>query len=194
MTLQFKLNSICLLWLLIQVHVQVQVQAQDIPVEFPEDFPTTTVEAVTELAETTTTATEPAPTTTDKPTMPTTTTEAPTEATTIPSTEPGPDTTTPTYPIYTPPTYVPHHPSRPTYVPQFPPWLWDSHESGGGLKCYLKEQAENKYVRWSCGLTSWKPITSCYRCCYYGYSGYAGCSKLNEGRCSSISYSSWSIY
>ncbi|XP_023179667.2 mucin-2 [Drosophila hydei] len=178
MSFQLKLNLICLLCLLIQV------QAQDIPVEFPVDFPTTTVETVTELAETTTTtaaATEPAPTTTT--TTETTTTDATTAATTLPTNN------MPAYPTYAPPTYVPHYPIRPTSAPQFP-WLWNPNDSDSEMNCYLKEQVENKYVSWTCGFNSWRPTKSCYRCCYYSYSSYAGCTKLHEGRCNN---GNWAI-
>ncbi|KAL7735628.1 hypothetical protein ACLKA6_002517 [Drosophila palustris] len=90
------------------------------------------------------------------------------------------------YPTFAPPTGPPH------FTPAYH-WLWDLYEDSDEERCYLKDQVERtRYYRWNCGFTSSLPIISCYRCCYYGNSRFAGCSKLHSGRCNAQS-SNWGI-
>ncbi|XP_062134604.1 mucin-2 [Drosophila sulfurigaster albostrigata] len=215
-TFNLQLISFCL--------VCTQVLGQDVRPEFPEDFPTTTIEAGTELPTTTgssveltsepaTASTEYLTTTTKVMTTPpetttepitTTTTKATTDTTTEAAEEPVPTTTelpeissTPPvipswppggpyfYPTYAPATRPPHF--TPTYH-----WLWDLYESEEVARCYLREQTERSRVRWGCGYSRSLPIISCYRCCYYGNSRFAGCTKLHSGVCHAQS-SAWQI-
>ncbi|EDW61332.1 integumentary mucin C.1 [Drosophila virilis] len=182
MQAKIKLQLLCLLWLMMRS----QVHGQDIEPEFPEDFPTTTNEAATI---TTTKAT------TELPSMTTerTTTEADTEpsTTTTSTTTEDVQISLPDLPTFAPPKLPPS--TKPPVAPHYPnffPWFWDLVQ-GVLQRCYLTEQEERTHYRWTCGYTSWLPTTTCYRCCYYGDSGFAGCSKLHSGRCNNINYGSW---
>ncbi|XP_064542983.1 uncharacterized protein LOC135431670 [Drosophila montana] len=194
MPTKIKLQLLCLLWLMMHG----QVHGQDIEPEFPEDFPTTTTEApttTTEAPTTTTTTTTELPTTTPARTTTEADTEAPTTTTTIPSTTSSTtedvEISLPDLPTFAPPELPPS--TRPPVAPHYPnffPWFWDVVQ-GMLQRCYLTEQEERTHYRWTCGYSSWLPTTTCYRCCYYGDSGFAGCSKLHSGRCSNINYDSW---
>ncbi|XP_030386857.1 integumentary mucin C.1-like [Scaptodrosophila lebanonensis] len=159
-----------------------QMQAQDVEPEFPEDFTTTTTMRTTTLAEgAEVTTLEPIatePTTIGSTTTTTTTTtqvETSTPENSSKPTTPLPNTTD------TPPQYLPPltTPSPPDYG-STEPGLWDGQTQE---HCYLKEHYERRYWRFSCGVAGWHPAISCYRCCYYSSSSFAGCQKLHNGHC-----------
>ncbi|XP_017027091.2 platelet glycoprotein Ib alpha chain [Drosophila kikkawai] len=164
-------------------------EATTMPTETPTEEPATIATTPAEVSiisttEPTTTSSTTEPTTTNPPTttaseVPTTianeeTTIIPTTSTTEPSTT-APTTTTQSEPIY--PTYLPPSTtSRRPFYPNNNPWSWDEPAE----RCYLKEQHEYVTNCWGFG---WTSAFTCYRCCYYPNSNFAGCSRLHRGRC-----------
>ncbi|XP_016979509.1 integumentary mucin C.1 isoform X2 [Drosophila rhopaloa] len=141
----------------------------------------TTESTTTSTTEPTTTSTTDSTTTTTTESTTTTSTESTTsstaENTTPSSTQPIPT------PTFTPPVMRPTTSRRPTYSTKNP-WMWNDLVE----KCYLKNEYEYRMV---CYGEGWRMTTICYRCCYYENSGFAGCSKLHQGRCSWYDYRRW---
>lgn len=204
-TCDFKLRLFCCLWLCLALCER--GLCQDITPDFPEDFPTSTEPATTTTTTEAATTREAIKTTT---TQASTTTTAATTTTTEAHTKPP--TTTPSYwylpprqptmrPFYYPTYAPPSSPPVPAYTPAYHfPWDLDN---SGEERCYLKNQVERSYFRWCCHCEYIEqikaiyrlssniifpgshslPSVSCYRCCYYGYNRFAGCSKLHSGQC-----------
>ncbi|XP_017125306.1 cell wall integrity and stress response component 3 [Drosophila elegans] len=158
----------------------------------------TTESTTTSTTESTTTSTtEPTTTSTTEPfttstteTLTTSTTDSTTTSTTkrtLPSsTQPTTPSTTqgdPLYPTYRPIYTRPMTSRRPIY-PTRNPWIWHDPTE----KCYLKNEYEYRMVCYGGG---WRTTAICYRCCYYENSGFAGCSKLHQGRCSWYDSGRW---
>ncbi|XP_052838387.1 integumentary mucin C.1 [Drosophila gunungcola] len=143
-----------------------------------ESITTSTTEA------TTTSTTETTTTSTTKPNTTSTTDSTTTSTTkrTLPSsTQPTTPSTTQRDPLY--PTYRPIY-TRPTTYPTRNPWIWHDPTE----KCYLKNEYEYRMVCYGGG---WRTTAICYRCCFYENSGFAGCSKLHQGRCSWYDSGRW---
>ncbi|XP_032590505.2 mucin-5AC [Drosophila grimshawi] len=207
----FKLKYICLLWLTL-----LQVQAQDIVPNFPEDFDTTTIPTIgttsgpaTELPATTTTsepAVEPstdAPSTTTTTTIATTTeaeatTELPLTTTPATTTTEAVASTTPRLPLY--PTYPPGPiPTRPPVLPPYSTTTsnsisWDNSDESEEQLCYLHEEDDYRRLQWRHGIFGPMNLKICYRCCRYGYSGFAGCRRVKDGPCRNSVYTTWNKY
>ncbi|XP_032570834.1 integumentary mucin C.1 isoform X1 [Drosophila sechellia] len=159
---------------------------------------TTSTSSTTEPATTTTTeiyttsTTEPSYTTLTTKNIPSTTTAITTTTALEPSTTTTTEATTasttqgdPIYPTYGPPYVRPSTSGIPSYSPTNS-WIWNN--GNPAVKCYLRNQQE---YRSDCYGVGWRPMTICYRCCYYDHNRIAGCSKVHRGRCSWYDYARW---